>query len=55
LITAPEAGVPARLLRGRVASVRHVLSPAELGGYGEIVGVPRRAVDLAMLQYTAVG
>ena len=53
LITTPEAGVPARLLRGRVESVRHVLDPAELGGYGEIVGVPRRAADLAMLQYTS--
>ena len=53
LITTPEAAMPAHLLRGRVESVRHILNPAELGGYGEVTGIPRRAADLALLQYTS--
>jgi 1-acyl-sn-glycerol-3-phosphate acyltransferase len=53
LITVAEAALPAQLLRGRVESVRHVLNPAELSGYGEIAGIPRDAADLALLQYTS--
>jgi 1-acyl-sn-glycerol-3-phosphate acyltransferase len=53
LITVTEAALPAQLLRGRVESVRHVLNPAELSGYGEIAGIPRGAADLALLQYTS--
>ena len=45
--------MPAQLLRGRVEAVRHVLNPAELGGYGELAGIPRGATDLALLQYTS--
>jgi acyl carrier protein len=53
LITVAEAAMPAQLLRGRVESVRHVLNPAELSGYGELAGIPRGATDLALLQYTS--
>lgn len=53
LVTAAEATVPARLLRGRVESVRHVLTPVELTGHGEIAGIPRYSADLALLQYTS--
>ncbi|NMH99178.1 AMP-binding protein [Pseudonocardia acidicola] len=53
LITDPEAALPARLLRGHVESVRHVLTPAELSGHGETRVVRRSAADTALLQYTS--
>ena len=33
--------------------MRHILNPAELGGYGKVTGVSRCAADLALLQYTS--
>ncbi|WP_040796564.1 AMP-binding protein [Nocardia higoensis] len=53
LVTDPEAARLARLVRGQVESVRHVLTPEELAGYGEAEGSVRGAGDIALLQYTS--
>ncbi|QDQ92399.1 AMP-binding protein [Rhodococcus sp. WB9] len=53
LVTDPEAARLARLVRGQVQSVRHVLTPNELTGYGEAAGAVRGADDIALLQYTS--
>ncbi len=53
LVTDPEAARLARLIRGQVESVRHVLTPDELAGYGEAEGSIRAAGDIALLQYTS--
>jgi long-subunit acyl-CoA synthetase (AMP-forming) len=53
LITDPEAAPLARLLRGEVEAVRHVLTPAELNGAGETSNLAHCSTDLALLQYTS--
>ncbi|MFZ2177181.1 MAG: AMP-binding protein [Rhodococcus sp. (in: high G+C Gram-positive bacteria)] len=53
LITDPQAARPARLVRDQVESVHHVLTPAELTGYGPALGGVRGADDIALLQYTS--
>ncbi|MBF6221117.1 AMP-binding protein [Nocardia abscessus] len=53
LVTDPQAARLARLVRGRVESVRHVLTPEELAGYGEAEGSVRGPGDIALVQYTS--
>ncbi|MFD0454773.1 AMP-binding protein [Rhodococcus aetherivorans] len=53
LVTDPEAARLARLTRGQVETVRHVLTPGDLAGCGEATGGPRGAGDIALLQYTS--
>ncbi|WP_454197354.1 AMP-binding protein [Nocardia sp. Marseille-Q1738] len=53
LVTDPQAARLARLVRGQVESVRHVLTPEELAGYGEAEGSVRGAGDIALVQYTS--
>ncbi|WP_067469219.1 AMP-binding protein [Nocardia amamiensis] len=53
LVTDPQAARLAKLVRGQVGSVRHVLTPGELAGYGEVEGSVRGAGDIALVQYTS--
>ncbi|MGH4009098.1 MAG: AMP-binding protein [Pseudonocardiaceae bacterium] len=53
LITDPEAALLARLLRGQVESIRHVLTPVELRGHDEGRTIARSSADIALLQYTS--
>jgi acyl carrier protein len=53
LVSDPQAIRLARLVRGQVASLGHVLTPEELTGSGDAVAVARRPDDLALLQYTS--
>ncbi|QRE81453.1 AMP-binding protein [Rhodococcus ruber] len=53
LVTDPEAAGLARLTAGQVQTVRHVVTPGELAGYGEAAGAARAAGDIALLQYTS--
>lgn len=53
LVTDPQAARLARLVRDQVESVRHVLTPEELAGYGEAEGAVRGADDIALVQYTS--
>ncbi|WP_040786422.1 AMP-binding protein [Nocardia pneumoniae] len=53
LVTDPQAASLGRLVRGQVESVRHVLTPEELAGYGEAEGSVRGAGDIALVQYTS--
>jgi 1-acyl-sn-glycerol-3-phosphate acyltransferase len=54
LVTVPEAGRVASLLRPRVASLREVATVAELSTPGpDPVWVPRRGEDTALIQYTS--
>lgn len=54
LLTVPEAQGPARLLQAQVASLRRVLTPAEIGPQFQDLPLPDVAPeDLAFLQYTS--
>ncbi|WP_439886622.1 AMP-binding protein [Pseudomonas sp. MBLB4123] len=54
LITVSEARLLARLLKPQVPSLREILGVAELAADGDrLRAVPRRADDLAFLQYTS--
>ncbi|WP_235884019.1 AMP-binding protein [Saccharopolyspora elongata] len=53
LVTDPGAARLGRLVQGQVASMRHVLTPAELTDCGEVGAVGRDATDVALLQYTS--
>ncbi|WP_068053296.1 AMP-binding protein [Nocardia xishanensis] len=53
LVTDPQAARLARLVRGQVESVRHVMTPEELAGYGEVEGSLRGAGEVALVQYTS--
>lgn len=54
LIAAREAAPLARLLRGHVDSMRHLVHPAQLAGHGgPVPPAAPHGPDLAMLQYTS--
>jgi 1-acyl-sn-glycerol-3-phosphate acyltransferase len=54
LVTVPEAKLVARLLRGDVPTLRHVVTPAELAVHGNaFTPVETAPDDIAFLQYTS--
>ncbi|GAA5107912.1 AMP-binding protein [Haloechinothrix salitolerans] len=53
LVSDPQAVRLARLVRGQVEPLRHVLTPDQLTGSGDTVAVARHPDDLALLQYTS--
>ncbi len=53
LVTDPGAARLGRLVRGHVASLRHVVTPVELAEDGAANEVGRDAADVALLQYTS--
>ncbi|SDZ18204.1 acyl carrier protein [Saccharopolyspora shandongensis] len=53
LVTDSAAVRMTKLVRGHVASLRHVVTSSELTGHGESGAVRRNARDVALLQYTS--
>lgn len=53
LVTDPGTARLGRLVRGQVASLRHVVTPVELAEDGAANEVGRDAADVALLQYTS--
>ncbi|MFZ5523854.1 MAG: AMP-binding protein [Pseudomonadota bacterium] len=53
LITVPEAKTLARLLQAQVESLRMVVTAAELSNSGCVPGIPLKAENIALLQYTS--